>query len=126
MNRKPDKQTRAAIASAIRELDALHREWEEGLSHYHLRLKGQFKELRRRLEPNAAAKRAKGPNIAPAARRQKHAPPPVLPDLPSGKEAREILEDLDKARLKPAKGRSKDLRRVEDALDRAIGRLRPL
>lgn len=105
MTKELRKQRRAAYAAALRDLEALQREWKESLAHYDLRVTGQFKELRRRLTPKPRG--------------------PQPPGLPSAKAVKAIHEELGRARIKPAKGRSKDLRRVDEALDRAIGRLPP-
>lgn len=95
-----------ALDAAARELGAMRTDWRDALSHYELRIDAQFKELNRRFKPT------KGNAVKGAA-------------IPSAKEAQEILEVLGKARLKPGKGRAKDLRRVEEALQRALDRLPP-
>ncbi len=106
MSGRMTPERRKALDAAARELGAMKADWRNVLSHHELRIDAQFKELGRRF------KQAKGKAATGAA-------------LPSAKEAKEILEVLDKARLKPGKGRAKDLRRVEDALQRALDRLPP-
>ncbi len=105
MTKGMTKGRRAAIANAAREVDALRADWKDGLAHYELRVQGQFKELARRMKLRAKGRQPAG--------------------LPSAKQAQDILDLLDKARIKPGKGRSKDLRRVEEALERALERLPP-
>jgi hypothetical protein len=104
----PDKvtpQRRASLQSAAREAEALRKEWRDAVQHHGLRVEAQFKELARRLRVTAKGRQAKG--------------------LPSAKDAQHIRDLMAKVRVKPAKGRAKDLRHVESALRAAIDRLPP-
>ncbi|MEA3203402.1 MAG: hypothetical protein QOI63_1077, partial [Thermoplasmata archaeon] len=86
--------------TAARDVLALRDAWRQAMQHHHVRVEAQFRELATRLRPPAKG-RAKG--------------------LPSAKLAEKLHGQLARARLKPVKGRAKDLRRVEkmvqDALD---------
>jgi len=103
MSPKPPGSTRARrLTDARRELASLEADWRESLSHYTLRLDAQFKELARRLSvPDGRA--TKG--------------------TPSAREAAAVHDALAHARVKPGKGRAKDLRRVEAAVAKALGEL---
>lgn len=96
---------RKLLRDAAREADALRSDWREGLSHHQLRIEAQFRELASRLKAVPSGRQPKG--------------------LPTAKQAKTILEALDRARLKPAKGRAKDLRKVEDTVAAALARLPP-
>lgn len=96
-------QRRKALAKALAEAESLRRGWRETTDHHRLRVDAQFRELARRLRAKPKGAQPKG--------------------LPSGKEAERIQALLGKVRLKPAKGRAKDLRHVEDAVRAALDRL---
>lgn len=91
---------REMLEAAHRDALALRDAWRKAMQHHQVRVEAQFSELAARLHPPAKGSR-KG--------------------LPSAKEAKALHAHLAKARLKPVKGRAKDLRRVErivqDALD---------
>jgi len=97
---KGSERTRRLV-DARRELAGLEADWRESLSHYTLRLDAQFKELSRRLESPGRAKKG----------------------TPSAREAESVYDALAHARVKPGKGRAKDLRRVEAALAKALDSL---
>jgi hypothetical protein len=105
MTQRMTAERKKALEVAARELAGLHADWRGAMSHHELRVEAQFKELARRIKPKASGK--------------------ALAGVPSAKQARDILDLLDKARTKPEKGRAKDLRRVEHALQRALDRLPP-
>jgi hypothetical protein len=91
---------RELLDAAHRDVLALREAWRQAMTHHQVRVEAQFKELAGRLKVPS-----KG----------------VRKGLPSAKQAKELHEHLAKARLKPGKGRGKDLRRaeklVQDALD---------
>jgi hypothetical protein len=100
MSRMTPKR-REQLERAAREVQALRDAWRGAIEHHQVRVEAQFRELAGRLRPPAKGRAKKG--------------------LPSAKLAEKLHETLAKARLKPVKGRAKDLRRVEtlvqDALD---------
>ena len=96
---------RKLLRDATREAEALRSDWREGLSHHQVRIEAQFRELASRLKAAPAGRQPKG--------------------MPTAKQAKAILDALDGARVKPAKGRAKDLRKVERAVEAALGRLPP-
>lgn len=99
MNRLAPKR-KEQLDSAHRDALALREAWRQAMQHHQMRVEAQFRELAGRLKVPAKGSR-KG--------------------LPSAKLAHDLHGRLAKARLKPVKGRAKDLRRVEklvqDALD---------
>jgi hypothetical protein len=98
-------QRRKALAKALRELEALRKEWKGTVDQHQLRVEAQFRELARRLKAKDAGIQQKG--------------------LPATKDAERIHAVLARVKVKPAKGRAKDLRHVEDAVAAAIDRLPP-
>lgn len=94
---------RKALADALREAETLRRDWRDAVQQHGLRLEAQFKELQRRLRARAKGAQPKG--------------------LPSAKDAEHIRGLVAQVRVKADKGRAKDLKRVEDALRRAIDKL---
>ncbi|MEA3143572.1 MAG: hypothetical protein QOG31_896 [Thermoplasmata archaeon] len=92
---------RDQLDAAARDARALREAWRQAMQHHQVRVEAQFRELSTRLKAPAKGRVKKG--------------------LPSAKLAEKLHETLAKARLKPVKGRAKDLRRVEklvqDALD---------
>ncbi|MEA3190685.1 MAG: hypothetical protein QOD77_1267 [Thermoplasmata archaeon] len=91
MTPKPKPHPTAELAA---ELATLHRDWKEARDQHRLRVEARFQET-------LAALRAPGPKGKP---RQ-------LPD------ADKVRKALRAVRLKPEKGRAKDLRRIEALLD---------
>jgi hypothetical protein len=94
---------RKLLSAATREARALHEEWVQSLAHHQVRVEAQFKELLSRLKARPKGRQPKG--------------------LPSMKQAEALHDLLAKARLKPGKGRAKDLRRVEQLVQDALDRL---
>lgn len=94
---------RKLLASAARDAQALHAEWKESVRQHQVRLEAQFKELARRLKVRPSGKQP--------------------PGLPTAKQAETLEDMLGKARLKPGKGRAKDLRRVEQLMQDMLARL---
>lgn len=95
--KKTAKANPAAPArDAARLLEGLHSSWRSALEAHRLRVEGQFRVVQGAL---------------------------AAPKRPNAKEL-ERLRAAVKVHLKPRKGRAKDLRRVEDALDKALSRLR--
>lgn len=89
-------------AELAAELAAVHREWKEARDNHRLRTEARFQET-------LAALRALGPKGKP--RRLEHED--------------KVRKALRAVRLKPAKGRAKDLRRVEALLDELADLLPP-
>jgi hypothetical protein len=89
------------LETAARDVLALRDAWKQAMQHHQVRVEAQFRELASRLKPPAKGRAKKG--------------------LPSAKLAERLHGQLARAKLKPVKGRAKDLRRVEtlvqDALD---------
>lgn len=96
---------RKALAEAAKECEAVRKEWREAAQQHTLRIEAQFRELQRRLRVKARGRQPKG--------------------LPSAKAAEHIRALAAQVRVKPAKGRAKDLKHVEDALRRALDKLPP-
>lgn len=94
---------RKALAEAARECEALRKDWKDAAQQHSLRVEAQFKELQRRLRAKASGRQPKG--------------------LPSAKAAEHIRSLVAQVRVKPDKGRAKDLRHVEDAVRRALDHL---
>jgi hypothetical protein len=94
---------RQSLRDALREADALRKDWKESVQHHLLRIDAQFEELHRRLRPPAKGRRPQG--------------------LPSAKDAEHIRALVARVRVKADKGRAKDLRHVEEALRQALDRL---
>lgn len=94
---------RKALADALRESETLRRDWRDAVQQHGLRVSAQFKELQRRLRTRTKGKQPKG--------------------LPSAKDAEIIRGLAAQVRVKAEKGRAKDLKRVEDALRRALDKL---
>jgi hypothetical protein len=92
---------REMLEAAHRDVLALRDDWRQAMQHHQVRVEAQFRELASRLKAPAQGKSTKG--------------------VPSAKDAKALHEHLAKHRLKPVKGRAKDLRRaeklVQDALD---------
>lgn len=103
MTHRLTPKRKAALLTAQTEADALRKDWKDAVQQHQLRVDAQFAELRRRLRVHAGGRQPKG--------------------LPSAKEAEHIRALVASVRVKPGKGRAKDLRRVEDALRQAIDRL---
>ena len=99
MSRMTPKR-REMLAAAARDAQALRVDWRESVAHHQMRIEAQFHELAARLAVRASGWAAKG--------------------LPSAKQAKEIHDRLASARVKPGKGRAKDMRRVEKALQDAL------
>ena len=94
---------RKVLEEAVQELASLHAEWKDALEHHRVRVEAQFRELRRRVAPPAQGRQKSG--------------------LPDAKQAGQMAERLSRVRVKPAKGRGKDLRRVEDLLGNLLDHL---
>jgi hypothetical protein len=94
---------RKALEAAVREAQALRADWREAVQHHELRVAAQFQELARRMRIRPKGPQAKG--------------------LPSAKDAEHIRALLAGVRVKPGKGRAKDLKHIERALAAAIERL---
>ncbi|MHB8632705.1 MAG: hypothetical protein ACYDBQ_01880 [Thermoplasmatota archaeon] len=95
---------RRLIAAAARDVAALHAEWREAKGQYEIRMEAQFREAKRRL----------------------HLPAGRLPrGTPSAQDAEAILDLVAPVRVKPRKGRAKDLRAVERLLAGILERLPP-
>ena len=90
---------RRQLAAVHRDLRAVHDDWKAAMAQHNVRIEGQFKALARRLEP--------GPGTDPA-------------DIPTPKHIERIAAALEGVRLKPKKGRGKDLRHVERVLQRVL------
>jgi predicted phage gp36 major capsid-like protein len=94
------KATKPAVPAPARDaarlLEGLHSSWRSALEAHRLRVEGQFRVVQ-------------GSLTAPKRR--------------ATKDIEKLRTDV-KVHLKPSKGRAKDLRRVEDALDKALSRLR--
>lgn len=94
---------RKALVSALRETEALRKDWKDATQHHVLRIEAQFKELQRRLRTRPKGKQPKG--------------------LPSARDAEHIRSLAAQVRVKADKGRAKDLKHVEDALRRILDKL---
>ncbi len=90
---------RRQLAALQRDLRALHDDWKAALSQHEVRTEAQFKALARRLEPATEA---------------------AVEQAPSPKQAERMVAALDGVRIKPKKGRGKDLRLVEHTLGRVL------
>lgn len=100
---KPSEERRRRAADELaRDLLALHAEWRGALGSHRLRIDGQFQEALAILR--SPARRGAVP-------------------LPKTKDAPALRNVIRGARLKPKKGRAKDLRRVEEALAELLERL---
>jgi hypothetical protein len=94
---------RKALEDATKEIASLHAEWKATLEHHRVRVEAQFRELRGRIAPPAKGRTKKG--------------------MPDAKHAEGVAERLGKVRLKPAKGRAKDLRHVEELVGDVLDHL---